>query len=316
MIQSVLIETLPVIERFSRTAPLGLRFWDEVSGKVIADGLSVTAYPPDNPERRIEAFTNHVGVFVLTGLPGLRDVEFGDGDEGFWSSPPASVTFNVEVVDAERRFQPFLLTLDAPVKGIVDWSDSLQDSPPSTNRGIPLYSTASRSIPSGMAAVRAELHEWQASGDHDGGPARWAVVEARLGRELLARGMADDKGRVALIFAYPEPVTHVLGSPPGAGSSPPGAQGPSLRDQQWLIGLSAFYSRLSPAPAIVGGPTIPELTEVLSQTAATVWEDSERGRALSESVLSFGQELIVRSTDAITNKPKSVLFISPAGSPP
>lgn len=314
MNQTLLIETLPVIERFSRTAPLGLRFWDDVTGKVVGDGLVVTAYPPENPLRRIEASVNHAGVYVLSGLPGLSEVEFGSGDDAFWSAPPARATFKIEVVDAWRRFQSFLLTIDAPVKGIVTSPDPTRGSPPASSPGISLYSTVSRSVPAAMAVLRAELREWKSGGGHEGEPARWAVLEARMSGRRIARGVADENGQAALLFAYPAPVTHPLGSPPAI--SPPGAEGPALRDQQWPIELSARFNKLSASPPFPGAPLLPELSEVLAQSPATLWADAERHEVLTEAVLSFGRELIVHSFDRAANKARSVLFISAAGSPP
>src|SRR5262245_6920336 len=137
--QTLLIDSLPVLERLTRTAPLGLRFWDEVTGKVVGDGLEVTAYQTDNPFRRIEAVVNHAGVYVLTGLPGLAETEFGSGDSVFWAAPPATGTFKIEVVDTWKRFQPFVLTVDAPVRGIVTSPGSAVSSPPESSFGIPLY---------------------------------------------------------------------------------------------------------------------------------------------------------------------------------
>ena len=314
MNQTLLIETLPVIGRLSRTAPLGLRFWDDVTGKVVGDGLAVTAYPPDSPLRRIEATVNRAGVFVLSGLPGLSKVEFGNGDDAFWAAPPAKATFKIEVVDGWGRFQPFLLTVEAPVKGIITWADPADGSPPETSPGISLYSTASRSVPAAMGVLRAELREWKSGGDHQGDPARWAVIEARAGGRRIARGVADEKGQIALLFAYPAPVTHPLGSPPAI--SPPGAEGPALRDQQWPIELSASFEKLTPSPPYPGAPALPDLVDVLSQPPATLWADTERHEVLTEAVLSFGQDLVVRSVDRAINKSRSVLLISRAGSPP
>lgn len=314
MNQTLVIETLPVIGRLTRTAPLGLRFWDDLTGRVVGDGLVVTAYPPDSPLRRTEAVVNRSGVYVLNGLPGLREVEFGNGDDDFWNAPPGRAIFKIEVVDTFRRFQPFLMTIEAPVKGIVGSAEAGGDSPPGASPGIPLYSTASRSVPAAMAVLRADLREWKTGGDHEGEPARWALVEARMAGRLVARGIADDRGSVALLFAYPAPVTHPLGSPPVI--SPPGAEGPALRDQQWTIELSASFDKLSPEPPAPGSPALPELTEVLAQSPATLWADTERSEILTETVLGFGRELIVRSVDRLSNRSRSVLLISAAGSPP
>ena len=49
------IDRLKGSERLTMVAPLGLRFWDEVSARVIGDGLNVTAYPADNPARCLPA---------------------------------------------------------------------------------------------------------------------------------------------------------------------------------------------------------------------------------------------------------------------
>jgi hypothetical protein len=140
------------------------------------------------------------------------------------------------------------------------------------------------------------------------------MLDARIGGRRIARGVADENGLVALIFAYPPPVTHPLGSPPAI--SPPGAEGPSLRDQQWTLELSTSFDRLSPAPPLPGAPSLPELVEVLHQSPATLWADTERHEVLTEVILSFGQELTVRSVDRAGDVPRSVLFISAAGSPP
>jgi hypothetical protein len=248
-------------------------------------------------------------------MPGLSEVEYGSGDDAFWSAPPARTTFRIEVADTERRFVPFLLTVEAPVRGVVAWQDPL-DSPPASSRGIPLYSAASRAVPAAIAVVRAELREWTTEGNHEGRPARWAVVEALMGGRRLARGVADENGRVALLFSYPEPITHPLGSPPGALNSPPGAEGPALKDQQWPIELAARFDRLDPSPPLEGAPVLPELVEVLGQSPATLWADTNRGEVLPEVVLAYGQELVVRSIDGDSDTPRSVLLISAAGSPP
>jgi hypothetical protein len=315
MNQTLLIETLPVREVLLRESLLGLRFWDEVTGRVVRDGLVVTAYPAKSPLRRIEAVVNTSGIYVLNGLPGLKEVEFG-------IAQPSKATFKIEVIDAWRRFQPFLLTRDAPVEGIITSPDAAEASSPSTSPGISLYSTASRAVPAPMAVLRAELREWKSSGDHEGDPARWAVVEARMGGRRIARGVADERGVVALLFSYPAPVTHTFGSPPEI--SPPGAESSALRDQQWPIEVSASFDRLNPEPPLPKWPyppfprwpALPELSDVLSQSPATLWADTDRNEVLTEAMLSFGRELVVASVDRAVNKTRSVLFISAAGSPP
>jgi hypothetical protein len=311
------IDQLKASERLTMVAPLGLRFWDEVSAKVIGDGLDVTAYPADDSARRVKAFTSRSGVYVLRDLPGMRSLENGAGDDAFWRNLSGSRSFVVEVIDLERRFLPFAMRVNVPERGVFAWQDPLSPSPPSPAIGVPLYSSPSRQAPTSMAVVRAELREWRPGGNHEGNPAAWAVLEARLSGRLLARGFADEQGRVALIFPYPEPITHTLGSPPSG--SPPQAGAPQLRDQEWTIEIAAFCEPLRPAP-IGNRPSLADLSDILTQKPATLWADTERGRTLGEVTLHFGRDLVLRSrdfaADPIGGTPKSVLFITSAGSPP
>ena len=307
------LEPFKLAERLTVVAPLGLRFWDDVSGKTIGTGLSVTAYPPDNPGRRVEAFANRSGVYVLRNLPGLREVENGAGDADFWRSLPAKKPFVIEVADTERRFLPFTINVSLPERGVFAWQDPSHASPPTAALAVPLYSTPARQAPTSMAVVRAELREWQPGSSHEGRPAAWAVLEARLSGRLLARGFADEQGRVALIFPYPEPVTHTLSSPPA--NSPPPETAPQLRDQEWAIEFTALY-----APLVADRGSFADLNDILTQRSASLWSDTERGRPLTEATLQFGRELVLRSrdfaADPIEGEPTSVLFITPAGSPP
>jgi hypothetical protein len=117
--------------------------------------------------------------------------------------------------------------------------------------------------------------------------------------------MADEKGRVAVLLSYPEPVTPLapLGSPLG---SPLSGSARSLTQQQWQVRLRAFYEPRAPAD-------YPDLALALGHKQADVWKDSARHQLLREATLKFGQDLIVR-TDADTLAPLSKLLIT--ASPP
>jgi hypothetical protein len=300
-----------IVERLTLVAPLGLRFWDEVFGKTIGDGLLVTAYPKTQPSRRVTAGSNPSGIYVLHHLPGLREVENGLGDHDFWNAHPPQSPFVIEVIDRERRFQAFLLQLLLPVRGVYNWQIITGGSPPSGMLGVPLYSTPTRVVPAAMAVLRADL--WDPSGgqDQQGAPASWAVLEAHIPGRPVVRGMADAQGRIALIFAYPEPVTNGLESPPLTSPLSTFEEGTALRQQAWTVTLQAAYAPRHPTPAI------PNLDEVLAQPPAQlwdVWDDVERTELMSVT-LRFGQELMVRSRDA-SRRPRPALFITPAGSPP
>ena len=302
------VDLTTVIERLSLVAPLGLRFWDQVSGRTIGDGLLVTAYPETQPYRRVQAFSNPSGIYVLHHVPGLREVETGQGDQGFWDHHPPQSPFVLEVVDRERRFQPFLLRLALPVRGVFNWQLPAGESPPADMLGVPLYSAPNRVVPAAMAVLRADLWDPRGGPDRTGGPAAWAVLAAHVPGQPIVRGIADAQGRVALIFAYPELVTNVLASPPLASPLSPPEGGTALRQQAWSITLQAAYEPQDPIPAL------PNLDKVLAQPLARLWDDFERTE-LTQVTLRFGQELIVYSRDAGGVR-QSKLFITPTGSPP
>jgi hypothetical protein len=185
---------------------------------------------------------------------------------------------------------------------------------------IPLYSSPARSVSGGMAVLRAELHDPVRAGDE--GNAAGAVLELYDDDLLVARGFADEQGRIALIFPYPAPRSFPPGSPPGSPlSSPPVATGPALTDQVWILKVRALYSLPLSSPlsqATEDSP--PDLPSTLAQAEAQLWVDADRTEALSEVALQFGRELILKSRSTsvspLDDSWESVLFITPAASPP
>jgi hypothetical protein len=285
------------METFSRVAPLGVRFWDIVSRRIVDTGLTVIAYPQGQATQRTSLFPNRSGVYVLHHASGFRDFEHGGGDAAFWRNAPSPRPFIVEVSDQETRFQPFSFTVDVPRRGLLTATETTSSSPPSSPPlGIPLYSSVARAVPAGMAVVRAEL--WDAMADK---PAAWALLEVRITGQEPARGLADDKGRIVVMFPYPEPVPGTFGSPLG---SPPGGGQRSVFAQAWPLQLQAFYS----PQAVV--PVLPQLERVHAQAPATLLSATSPLLPLpSVPSLRFGQELIVKS------EPQSILLLLPAGSP-
>ena len=285
-----------LVEDVSSVTAFGVRFWDEVSAKPICDdGLVVTAYPPDLPARRVRAFSNRLGVYVLRNLPGLRDAEFGIGDFKYWSQVSRR-PFVIEVVDRDRRFQPFSFDVHLPFRDLFVWDSPLGGSPTGTSEGVPLYSAPGRIVGGPVAIMRAEIWDPIAQA-----PAAWALIEAEVEGQSPARGVADEAGRLIIIFPYPEPLTD-LGTPAPSTRS--------LVQQRWPVQLRAAYE---PAPRV---PPIPDLVQTLTQASATLWANSARTQVLAEATLAFGRDLNVQSTDSINSAPLSVLLITPAGSPP
>jgi hypothetical protein len=268
-----------------------------VSVRVIGDGLTVTAYQPINPTRRVEAVLNRVGVYVFWNLPGLRAFENGSGNADFWQNLPPQQPFVIEVEDTKQRFQPFTLLVNLPIRNLFPWECVPEASPlASPVTLVPLYSSPNRSVPAGMAVIRAQL--WDAEHNR---PAAWAVLEARVTDGPGRLGVADKQGRATVIFPYPEPLLLDIFSPLG---SPPGGSQRSLFGQTWPVQLKAFYQPDDPAPSI------PNLCQALAQMPATLWRSLSPAMPLAEANLKFGQELILRS------EAESFMYITPAGSPP
>jgi hypothetical protein len=303
-----------VLERLTLVAPLGVTFHDTVTGLRVGSGLDVAIYQKTIPTSRAQMFPNPSGVYVATSAPGLsREFAFGAGDDEFWSSLPAPQLYVMEVSDNERRFQPFSLEIDLPQRGIFNWVSPLETSPPASDKpaSIPLYSAPARRSPPGMAVVRADLRD--ATRD---APAAWAIVEARYEGNLIARGMTDERGSLALIFPYPAPATFAASSP---SESPPTIHSPKLYEQKWDVEISAGYAGVAEGATV---PLIPDLRATLEQLSlppARLWKDHVGGAELKSIELHYGRESVLKTEDAASSSPPaqpSALLVTPAGSPP
>jgi hypothetical protein len=283
-----------ILERLGRVTPLGIRFWDEATHAAVAQGLAVSVYPVAQPQRRATARPNSLNTFVLPQLPGPRvpEEEFGEGDAAFWKQVHPR-PFVIEVIDQRGYYQPFTLDISLPFRGLAVPPLVATTSPPS--EVVPLFPTASRPIPAGIAVARADLLTPVAGSVDRLRPASWALMELQVGTLPPVRGLADREGRVAVLFPDPEPT-----SSPARPASPPYAAGTSLYDQEWPVRLTVFYEPETPTPEI------PNLRRALDQLPAVAWITDVGGtRVLGDQVLRYGQELIVRS-----------VVVTPAGSPP
>ena len=290
--------SVAVLERVSLVCPLGVRFRDEATGTYVTDSLSVTVYPASQPERRTAGVSNNGSVFVFHNLPGLREVERGDGDAAYWSAQTPRFDFILEVRDRAGRYLPYTVAIKLPQRRILGIElTSPLSSPLAMQIGreegsLPLFSSPTRSALDGLGLLRAELRD-----AGTGLPASWALIEAKAGEQRLVTGMADREGRVMLPLFYPRPVI-TLGSP--------GTSNVPLTQQTWAVDFTVRYRRREPVPEI------PDLVDVLTQPAATAWEQTSPLTAWTQATLQFGRELRLASGGAGT----ATLLITPAGSPP
>lgn len=256
------------LEAVQRNAALGIRFWDIAGPSTVLDGLQVEIFPIHNPARRKPLLPNASGIYVGHTINGLRDFEFNPAEPAKlpWNtasnSPPSG--YRIEVRDPQGRFLPCAFDADLPRRGAMDliaveplasaWATLVPSNPATPPRplafGVPLFSAPSRPVPQPLAVVYAQLRERGTLAV----PA-WSLLRVLINGVQCGLGMADQQGRVAVVFPYPEPPRRALSSPPEARS-----------DFRWTVQLSACWSPASP-PA-TSAPEIPDLAEVLAQLQA------------------------------------------------
>jgi hypothetical protein len=244
--------------------------------------LRASAWPVDVPWQGVTGVVTPSGIAAFHALPGLRAFE-RSGAEDPWDPPPATRIFQVEVTDPSGRYLPCTFVLQAPTKGLAIFADS--GSPPWIKEGaVPLFSAPSRAVPPGLAVVRAELHEFATEQ-----PAAWAFVEAQYssgGSTRTACGLADDQGRVVLMFPYPEGQRRPLGgSPPTNGVS-------GLTQQSWELDMLFFYQPLSASPHSTSEPEeAADYAFRLAQPQVSASRGDSPLVPLNEATLYFSQEL-------------------------
>lgn len=279
-------------ERIPLTCALGVRFLDVATGALVgADvavepldrislGLHAEAWPVNSPRKKTIGTVTPSGVLAFHGLPGLRELERSSAEDPFDVSPPPR-DFQIEVIDKMGRFLPCTFIVTAPQRGIAHFAED--GSPPWIEAGaVPLFSAPSRLIPGGVAVIRAELRDLATDK-----PAAWALVEASYssrGSLQTARGLADDAGRVLLMFAYPE------GQRRAYGASPPG-NSRGLSDQEWNIKLAFFHDAADPVEKAA------DYGRRLSQPAAAAAGGPSPLTVLTEATLRFGRECDLKILD-------------------
>jgi hypothetical protein len=97
-------------------------------------------------------------------------------------------------------------------------------------------------------------------------------------------GLADDQGRVAVMFPYPEPPRRVLASPPEA-----------RNDFSWPVSLEVFWLQASPGEP---GPAIPDLADVLAQLDTPGSVDDLIASPSASRRLGYRAPLIARTLGA------------------
>ena len=272
------IEPVRLIERLAHRNALTVKFRDVHLDEPVTDGLAVRVVVAQS-DRSFPAVRTTSGVYTVRSLPGLGPWQTRAVDESGLEEQvtvrPFPVT--VDVRDELRRFLPCVIKALLPrdtLLGLDVGSPPSSLSPLSPPAGedaaIPLYSAPTRPVPAGMAVVRASLVT------PAGAPAAYAALEVfpEDGVEPV-RGVADERGQLAVLLRYPAPRRR-LGSPPTATKQ-------SLASSTWNVGLQAYLPRLPPG-------TPPQLELLVDQRPATL------SSVFPPPEIHYGQECVLRSS--------------------
>lgn len=212
-------------ERRVHVAPLGLRLWDEAACVLVTDDIAVRASDPAGSAREHVAAPGPSGCFVFHTLPGLGPVE--RGETGLHQG--AQRRLRITVTHRRGAFLPLRFQCDAPQRGFARPLVALRPARPlaplattAPDPSVPLFPAPAGSTRGGAAVLRAEL---RLAGD---APAAWALLEASSAGRLVARGLADARGRVMLVFPFPP--LDLLARP-----------GPRASTVTWSLALSAYH---------------------------------------------------------------------------
>jgi hypothetical protein len=268
----VIPDSVRVLERVTHRVPLGIRFRDDLTGRVVGDGLDVRLV---EPLRSVSLHPNRSGVFFAHDLHGLRPFEL---DESVAGAPHR--LGRIEVRDHVDRFHAFSFDPGPPFGGLVAAPPAAMPSPPSPpadDRFVPLCSTPARPVPAGTAAVRARLT--LVSGE----PAAGAALLVTPAGGSVARGVANAAGDVLVLFPYPEPHAGLPSPPPGSGS---------LSQETWTVTVAATVPTVVSPP---GDGDPPDLSTFLDHVPAQLRTAASPTAPVTQATLRFGVELVLRS---------------------
>lgn len=269
----------------TRTAPLGVRFWDLATHRPVTDGLVVTARPQGRPGAGVTLKPNASGVHVLHGGPVPGEVVRGDGSDAFWAAV-APKPFALEARDLKGRFLPLTLSAPVPHKGFLtaavasppgDAHDLLAACAPPAY--VPLFSTPARGAVAGQGLIRANLKRRA-----DEAPASGALVVVEAAGEAVGFGLADPRGDLAIVFPFPE-LPRRMGAP-----SPLTAPTGVLPVFSLTVALRVFHDvGASPLPAT------PDFAAIASQPEAALLGRKTPRAVLGPILLELGDALRVES---------------------
>jgi hypothetical protein len=275
----VLAPRMVTLEQVISYAPLGIRFWDAVAGRVVGEGLTVRARRAGTTAPVAIARTSQSGINGFVRLPGLEFLEHPGESVATAASPPAVQLYVVDVIDALDRFVPVAFRVHAPHAGI--FPDGTGSPPDSGPPGFFLFPSATRSASGTIGVLRAELHDRVRDT-----AAAHAVVELSLPGNRVDYGLADEAGRVVVMFAYPRFAPTVL--------SPPSTADAARERPSWPATVRVLYD---PAAQVSLGPGLPpDLASLFGQPAAQLRPASGQPPVTQfDLTVVMGQDAVLRT---------------------
>jgi hypothetical protein len=259
-------------ERWAWTSPLGVRFCDAATGRLICHGLEAWISPAGRSESRRRSVVGPSGVHAFHHVAGVPDAIDSGADP--WSS---TSQYLVEVTDRTNRFLAFSFVVELPCRGPYRWREAGATGGPAPDwrapwlleEAVPLYSTPWRAAETGHVIVRAELRTLARPAK----PAAFAVIEARYGDRTIGRTIADAEGRFALLFQCPE------ADPLSAGA---------MSGRRWVVELVARYGGKS-----VGREQLLLGPAVFRQPERKLYDDRAAKRLVRDVTVVYGQETVL-----------------------
>lgn len=281
-------------ERVRVFTPLGIRFWDAALDRPVGRGLEVWAWLRNGPFEPVRAVSSPSGAYSFHRLPGQIEAEF-PGTHGRPWEVGSELEYTIVVADPSGDFLPATFSVTLPLGYPGEFLREDGASPPGGAGRAHLFSSPSRVVPPGAAALRADLEDADR-----GGPAAWAVVIATLeGRTV--KGVADGQGRVLVLAPTPQVERLRLGSPPGSGQGP-------VAGNAWPVTVrieyqpSALRYPLEAAVGVLPAPWLerPSLKSVLEEQAPAQITAVDGDAPIDEwdVEIEYGEPLQLRTHDA------------------
>ena len=290
-----MMSNVQVLERTTRRFPLGLQVWDIATATHLIEGLEIQVTSGARATGT-RAATNRSGVYYAFSVPRLQQFELNEDDIDAWKTQRRP--YKIEVCDPAGRFLPFVFDADLPIRDLMTWLTS-RTSPPqpfivpsdqsSVIQQIPLFSSVSRPVPDTLAVVRAELREIDTNR-----PAAWSLLKVSIDTTVLGIGLADQNGRVAILFPYPKRSSSTLA--------------PAISVFRWDIELTAYYTPWQ--TAVPDAPDLAYLVKQFDSPRKLIQSMEFPTQALSVQVLEYRKPLTVRTEISATKKPSSFLFVN------